>query len=55
MAENIGKISQVLGAVVDVEFEAGKLPPVLTALNRNQPHHRGYGRQPGYRSCPAFG
>ena len=32
MAQNIGKISQVLGAVVDVEFEPGKLPPVLTAL-----------------------
>lgn len=37
MAENIGKISQVLGAVVDVEFEAGKLPPVLTALTVTNP------------------
>ena len=37
MAENIGKISQVLGAVVDVEFEAGKLPPVLTALTITNP------------------
>ncbi|MBF0203611.1 MAG: F0F1 ATP synthase subunit beta [Desulfamplus sp.] len=32
MAENIGKIAQVLGAVVDVRFEPGKLPPLLTAL-----------------------
>ncbi len=32
MAENIGKIAQVLGAVVDAEFEPGKLPPLLTAL-----------------------
>jgi F-type H+-transporting ATPase subunit beta len=32
MAENIGKITQVLGPVVDVEFEQGKLPEVLTAL-----------------------
>jgi F-type H+-transporting ATPase subunit beta len=32
MAENIGKIAQVLGAVIDVEFEPGNLPPVLTAL-----------------------
>jgi len=32
MAENIGKIVQVLGPVVDVEFEQGKLPEILTAL-----------------------
>jgi len=37
MAENIGKISQVLGAVVDVEFEPGKLPPVLNALTVTNP------------------
>jgi F-type H+/Na+-transporting ATPase subunit beta len=37
MAENIGKIAQVLGAVVDVEFEPGKLPPVLTALTVTNP------------------
>ena len=37
MAENIGKISQVLGAVVDVEFEPGNLPPVLTALTVTNP------------------
>ena len=37
MAENIGKIAQVLGAVIDVEFEPGKLPPVLTALTVTNP------------------
>lgn len=37
MAENIGKISQVLGAVVDVEFEPGNLPPILTALTITNP------------------
>ncbi|MBU2630160.1 MAG: F0F1 ATP synthase subunit beta [Proteobacteria bacterium] len=37
MAENIGKIAQVLGAVIDVEFEPGKLPPVLTALTITNP------------------
>ncbi|MBU2429069.1 MAG: F0F1 ATP synthase subunit beta, partial [Proteobacteria bacterium] len=37
MAENIGKIVQVLGAVIDVEFEPGKLPPVLTALTVTNP------------------
>ncbi|SMC41533.1 ATP synthase F1 subcomplex beta subunit [Desulfocicer vacuolatum DSM 3385] len=37
MAENIGKIAQVLGAVVDVRFEPGKLPPLLTALTLTNP------------------
>jgi F-type H+-transporting ATPase subunit beta len=32
MADNIGKITQVMGPVVDVEFEQGKLPEILTAL-----------------------
>ncbi len=32
MAENIGKITQVLGPIVDVEFEQGNLPEILTAL-----------------------
>jgi len=32
MAEKFGKITQVLGPVVDVEFEQGKLPEILTAL-----------------------
>ena len=32
MSQNIGKISQVIGAVVDVEFPNGKLPNILTAL-----------------------
>jgi len=37
MAENIGKIAQVLGAVIDVEFEPGNLSPVLTALTVTNP------------------
>ncbi len=37
MAENIGKIVQVLGPVVDVEFEQGKLPEILTALFVSNP------------------
>ena len=32
MAENIGRILQVMGPVVDVEFEQGKLPTIYTAL-----------------------
>lgn len=32
MAENVGKIIQVMGPVVDVEFEPGKLPTIYTAL-----------------------
>ena len=31
MAKNVGKISQVMGAVVDVKFE-GELPKILNAL-----------------------
>ena len=30
--ESIGHIKQVLGAVVDVQFESGHLPPILNAL-----------------------
>ncbi len=32
LSKNDGEIKQVLGPVVDVEFPAGKLPPILTAL-----------------------
>jgi F-type H+-transporting ATPase subunit beta len=32
MGDNIGRITQVLGPVLDVEFEQGKLPTILTAL-----------------------
>jgi F-type H+/Na+-transporting ATPase subunit beta len=37
MAENIGKITQVLGPIVDVEFEQGNLPEILTALLISNP------------------
>ena len=37
MGKNIGKITQVLGPVVDVEFEQGKLPTILTALLISNP------------------
>ncbi len=30
--QNVGKITRVIGPVVDVEFEAGKLPKILDAL-----------------------
>ena len=30
---NIGKISQIMGAVVDVTFEDGNLPEIMNALN----------------------
>jgi F-type H+-transporting ATPase subunit beta len=32
MGENIGKITQVMGPIVDVEFEQGNLPSIFTAL-----------------------
>ncbi len=37
MAQNIGKITQVMGPVVDVEFEQGQLPNILTALLISNP------------------
>ncbi len=37
MAENLGKIIQVTGPVVDVEFEQGKLPEIMTALFISNP------------------
>jgi len=37
MGENIGKVMQVMGPVVDVEFEQGKLPKILTSLLISNP------------------
>ena len=37
MEQNIGKITQVIGPVVDVAFEEGKLPTILTALTLSNP------------------
>jgi len=34
---NVGKITQVIGAVIDVEFEGGQLPPILNALTVSNP------------------
>ena len=39
MSKNLGKIKQVIGPVVDVEFE-GDLPPILNALHINQNNQR---------------
>ena len=40
MRANIGKISQVIGAVVDVEFPDGNLPNILTALRIENPNNQ---------------
>ena len=37
MGDNIGKVTQVMGPVVDVEFEQGKLPTILSALTITNP------------------
>jgi F-type H+-transporting ATPase subunit beta len=34
---NIGKVIQVIGPVIDVEFEAGRLPEIYNALTIDQP------------------
>ncbi|MDR2574774.1 MAG: F0F1 ATP synthase subunit beta [Desulfovibrio sp.] len=39
MSKNIGKVVQVIGAVVDVEFSDGKLPDILTALEIINPNN----------------
>ncbi len=37
MGQNIGRITQVMGPVVDVEFEQGQLPNILTSLLISNP------------------
>src|SRR5512136_678093 len=37
MGENFGKVVQVMGPVVDVEFSQGKLPTIYTALTITNP------------------
>ncbi|WP_291439190.1 F0F1 ATP synthase subunit beta [Desulfovibrio sp.] len=39
MSKNIGKIVQVIGAVVDVEFSDGNLPSIFTALEIKNPNN----------------
>ena len=39
MSKNLGKIKQIIGPVVDVEFE-GNLPPILNALHINEKNTR---------------
>lgn len=36
----IGSISQIIGAVVDVQFEGTNLPPILNALEVEGVEHR---------------
>src|SRR5215471_8194399 len=35
--ENTGRITQVIGPVLDVEFDSGKLPPIYNALKVTNP------------------
>jgi len=35
--ENIGKITQVIGPVLDIEFQPGKLPPIYNAIRVTNP------------------
>ena len=43
MAQNVGKVVQVIGPVIDVEFEPEKLPDLLTALEVDE---KGNGHPP---------
>lgn len=40
MSTNTGKIVQVIGAVVDVEFSEGHLPDIFTALEIKNPNNK---------------
>ena len=40
MSTNTGKIVQVIGAVVDVEFSEGHLPDIFTALEIINPNNK---------------
>jgi len=42
--ENVGRITQVIGPVLDVEFESGNLPPIYNALKISNP---ALGDEPG--------
>jgi F-type H+-transporting ATPase subunit beta len=42
--QNVGRITQVIGPVLDVEFESGKLPPIFNALKITNP---ALGDEPG--------
>ena len=53
---NVGKVIQVIGPVVDVEFAEGELPEIYTAIRITSegfdtpaadPHHRRGGAAPG--------
>ena len=50
---NVGKITQVIGPVVDVEFEGGKLPPIYNALKITNPAINDREGQPGPRGRAA--
>ena len=50
---NIGKITQVIGPVVDVEFPTATLPPIYNALTRHQPGDQRPAVEPGRRGRPA--
>lgn len=39
-AKSMGKISQIIGAVVDVQFEGSSLPPILNCLEVQGTEHR---------------
>jgi F-type H+-transporting ATPase subunit beta len=38
MSENVGKISQVIGAITDIEFPEGQLPNILNAIRVKDPN-----------------
>lgn len=37
VGNNFGKVVQVMGPVVDIEFREGELPPIYTAIKLTNP------------------
>ena len=52
---NMGKITQVLGAVVDVEFSDGSLPPIYNALKVSNPAISDAAGESGHRGRATLG
>ena len=55
MSQNIGKITQVIGPVVDVEFEPASCPTIYNALRVTNPAIDAQREQPGARGAQHLG
>ena len=52
---NEGKIVQIIGPVVDIDFSGGKLPEIMNAVTNTKEKCRGNRRRFNCRSSAAIG